>query len=47
MNNGGKMSLTVSVAPSGLTTGEAVMIGFHGAPSGYNARSRVAASSEL
>ena len=47
MNNGGKMSLTISVAPSGLTTGEAVMVGFHGAPSGYNARSRVAATSEL
>ena len=47
MNNGGKMSLTVSVQPSGLTTGEAVMIGFHGAPSGYNNRSRIAASSEI
>ena len=47
MNNGGKMSLTIGVAPSGLTTGEAIMVGFHGAPSGYNARSRVAASSEL
>jgi len=47
MNNGGKMSLTVSTAPSGLTTGQAVMLGFHGAPSGYNARSRVAASSEI
>ena len=47
MNNGGKMSLTVSVAPSGLTTGEAVMVGFHAAPGGFNAKSRVAATSEL